>query len=399
MPNPRPVGRPRKDPADLPRGYSYFRGGPMIRHRAPDPRTGKPRSTYGYSVAEIEAKLSIPIAAKHDPKLTVAAYLRQWSETRKGAVRSNSWATDADQVERVLIPYLGERLKLHELSVDHVAGLVADLRARRKADGKPLAPRTIAIARATLRKALAPAVPDRIPTNPAADFVLYATKRQAESAVKVVGVDVPVPGAEVLQAVETALRMDAELDPGLYPLFVLAAATGMRQSECLGLRWSNVDLERGRLVVVEVLVREDRSISDPKSQTSRRPVLLDPFVAGVLRARRQDQRLERIKAGRRWTKVANDLVFTDELGEPLKGRTVTRRFQRVLAKLGLPRFDWKSLRHAYVSGALEDGVDLAIVSKSAGHSSTDITGDVYAHFTPKMQREVATVATRRLIGS
>ena len=180
----------------------------------------------------------------------------------------------------------------------------------------------------------------------------------------------------------------------------MASTTGLRQSELLGLRWPAIDLERGRLEVRDVLVRDTDEIEDPKSRSSARPIRLAPLVVDALRARRQAQRLEQIAAGARWSKAQaeRDLVFTDPRGEPHRGRQVTRRFQSTLAALGLPRFDWKSLRHAYVTGLLEDGVDLSVVSKSAGHSSVDITSDVYAHFTRAMQDQVSEIAAARVLG-
>jgi integrase len=272
--------------------------------------------------------------------------------------------------------------------------MLAELARHRTRTGQPYAPRSIAIARGTLRKALAAAVPSRIPSNPAAEVPLPRARGSAPK----VGVEIPVPSVTVLRAVEHRLRVAG--DP-LHPLFVVASATGLRQSELLGLRWSAIDLDAGALEVRDVLLRDTHEIDDPKSRSSARRVKLHPMIVAVLRSRRQAQRVERIAAGRRWSREQGerDLVFTDRLGEPLKGRQVTRRLQAALRALGLPSFDWKSLRHAYVTGLLEDGVDLAIVSKSAGHSSIDITGDVYAHFTARMQETVADSATARVLGS
>jgi integrase len=403
MPNPNPVRRPRVSARSaLPPGYGVHKEG-GLRYRFTDPRTGRRREVYGRTVEAIQEKLRLPIPVAHDPKLTVARYLRSWLANREGIVRPNTLHTDREVVERNLIPLLGERLLLKDLSAEHVQAMLVDLRAHRtKAGltkdgqprpGRPYSPRTIAIIRGTLRKALAAAVPDRIATNPAIAVRMPPAKKTARR----VGVDIPVPSIAVLRAVEQRLRARADR---LHPLFVVASTTGVRQSELLGLRWSSVDLERRRIDVRAVLLRDTHTLDDPKSESSARPIRLAPLVADALRARRQEQRLDRIAAGSRWCKDQDerDLVFTDELGQPLRGRQVTRRFQRHLEALGLPRFDWKSLRHAYVTGLLEDGVDLAIVSKSAGHASTDITSDIYAHYTRKMQEQVAEVAAARVLG-
>jgi integrase len=82
-------------------------------------------------------------------------------------------------------------------------------------------------------------------------------------------------------------------------------------------------------------------------------------------------------------------VFTSAVGSPLDSRNVTRALHAVLRQADLPRQQFHDLRHAYATLMLEDGEDLALVSRSLGHSKLSTTADTYGHVTPAMQARVA----------
>ena len=155
----------------------------------------------------------------------------------------------------------------------------------------------------------------------------------------------------------------------------------MRQGELLALRWSDIDLESGRLTVRHTLRRGVRTLADPKTDASKRTLHLGS-VAATLRAHRTRQLGERIAAGRRWRD--GDFVFATKLGEPLDTSTVTRAFQAALRRAGLPRQRFHDLRHATATLHLEAGEELIVVSWLLGHSTISTTADVYAHVTPAM---------------
>ena len=151
--------------------------------------------------------------------------------------------------------------------------------------------------------------------------------------------------------------------------------------ELLALRWSDVDLESGRLTIRHTLRRGVRTLADPKTDASKRTLHLGS-VAATLRAHRTRQLEERIAAGRRWRD--GDFVFVTKLGEPLDTSTVTRAFQAALRRAGLARQRFHDLRHATATLHLEAGEELIVVSRLLGHSTISTTADVYAHVTPAM---------------
>jgi integrase len=81
----------------------------------------------------------------------------------------------------------------------------------------------------------------------------------------------------------------------LHPLFVLLATTGVRRGEALGLRWSDLDLDAGRLRVVQTVIqiRSEVLINEPKTSAGRRPIAIDKPTVAVLRERRKRMLEER----------------------------------------------------------------------------------------------------------
>ncbi len=102
----------------------------------------------------------------------------------------------------------------------------------------------------------------------------------------------------------------------------------------------------------------------------------------ALREHRRQQLEERLASGRRWHD--HDFVFTSPTGELLDAATVTHRFQAALVAAGLPRKRFHDLRHACATLRLEQGEELAVVSRILGHASITTTANVYGHLTDTM---------------
>lgn len=169
----------------------------------------------------------------------------------------------------------------------------------------------------------------------------------------------------------------------LGPLYTVAVATGARQGELLALRWDAVDLDGGTLAVLGTLRRGTSDVAEPKTERSKRTLVLSAIAIAALRAQRVRQVEERLAAGRRWHDEG--FVFTTSTGGPLDSRNVTQSLQHALARAGLPQQRFHDLRHAYATLMLEAGEELAVVSRSLGHSNLSTTADVYAHLTRTMQ--------------
>ncbi len=186
------------------------------------------------------------------------------------------------------------------------------------------------------------------------------------------------------------LFLDSEKDRREYALWHLAASTGMRRGELLGLPSSAVDFDNHRLSIAQTLVNLNNTpilTNAPKTDSSRRSVELGPKTVQDLRDQRRRTSEERLIAGAVW--YDNDLVFCRADGSPEKPERITRVFGTRADAAGLPRISFHDLRHSWATLALGSGIPAKVVSEPHGHSSVLVTMDTYSHVTPGMDRQAA----------
>ncbi len=185
------------------------------------------------------------------------------------------------------------------------------------------------------------------------------------------------------------LETSASSDDRLHALWVLLATTGMRRGEAVGLRWSDVDLDAGRLRVVQTIisVRGKVSVGEPKTARGRRPIALDPATVGVLQAHRERMLEERLPAGADFSDEG--LVFHRFDGQCLRPECVSSTFKCRVKAAGLPPLTLKGLRHTWATMALEQAIHPRVVQERLGHSTIAITLGIYSHVSPTLHDEAA----------
>lgn len=167
-------------------------------------------------------------------------------------------------------------------------------------------------------------------------------------------------------------------DP-LYGAFRLAALTGMRRGEVLGLRWGDVDLASRQIVVRHTLISVAYDVVESTPKTHRpRLVELDAETTGVLQQRSQGD-----------DHAQSAFVFTDVKGSPVHPDLFTQRFDRLVARSGLPRIRLHDLRHTHATLGLAAGVPVRVMSERLGHASPEFTMKQYVHVLPGMQAAAA----------
>jgi len=172
--------------------------------------------------------------------------------------------------------------------------------------------------------------------------------------------------------------LDAMDGHDLYPLYFLAASTGMRRGELAGLAWRNVDLDTARLTVSQQVVSVDYklSVDDLKTANSRRTIDLDDHTVAVLRRHRGER-------------SDDGFVFSKDDGSPVHPDLISQTFERTVARLDVPRIRLHDLRHTHATILLQQNIHPKIVSERLGHSSIAFTMTVYQHVMPGMQAEAA----------
>lgn len=308
--------------------------------------------------------------------ITLAEYLTDWlgslgmTQLEAGTV---SWYRSA--VTKHIVPAIGS-VKLARLTPTQVEAFLADKAASGRLDGQGgLGPASVRRLQVTLTKALGAAVrKGLIPVNPCtlADKAKMPPKDVTES---------------VWSPEHVAAFLRHTTGDRAYPVWHLAAWTGLRRSELAGLTWTDLDLDAGVLSVKRARTQVDgRPVTKaPKTASSRRTVDLDAHTVAVLRAWRKTQLEERMRAASAW--ADEEWVFTNEIGEPLRPDTITRQFVNRAKALGLPPTDIKGLRHAHATALLAAGVHPKVVQERLGHSSITVTMDIYSSVLPGMQRE------------
>ena len=242
---------------------------------------------------------------------------------------------------------------------------------REKLDGG-LSSATVQKIHVVLHKALGQAVRDGlVPRNVTEAVKLPQIKREEIKA---------------LSAEETKKLLKAAKGDRLEALYVLAVTTGMRQGEILGLKWEDVDLERGVVCVRRTLVRVGGHISlgAPKTPRSRRGVRLTTSTVAALRAHLSRQMEEIDRKGSLYRDEG--LVFASEVGTLLNPTNLrTRSFAPLLERARLSSVRFHDLRHTCATLLLGSNVNPKVVSEMLGHASISITLDIYSHVLPDMQ--------------
>jgi integrase len=286
----------------------------------------------------------------------VENYLTTWLAGKK-SLRPSTRLSYEGHVRLYLIPHLGD-VALVELRSHHI-----EVMYQHMADDDALARRvghaTMTRVHATLMSAMSTAVRrGLIDRNPAATVELPPPCRPQ------LGVWTPDQLAEFLGGI---------VDDEYYPLYLLLALCGLRRGEAVGLRWQDVDLEAGTLRVRQqhVAVAGDVYVGEPKSKAGHRLVALDIATVRLLHCHHASQQRIREVGSATW--VGTDLVFTRPDGSALDPCSVSRRFDRLVARSGLPRIRLHDLRHTSASIGLASGESLLEVSRRLGHSSISIT--------------------------
>jgi integrase len=168
--------------------------------------------------------------------------------------------------------------------------------------------------------------------------------------------------------------------PEYYPLFLLALRTGMRLGEILAVQWGDIDFG-GRFIEVRRNLVGGR-VTTTKS-TKRRRVDMSLKLTEALRDHQKARKAASLKAGRRLP----SWVFTNADGRPLDGDNLRHRvFYVLLEKAKLRQIRFHDLRHTYASLLIQNGESLAYVKEQLGHSSIQVTVDVYGHLVPSANR-------------
>jgi integrase len=381
------------------RGYTAKKGNRYyaVIYEGVDPATGKERRRWypaGTRKADADKLVTELVKRRHDgdyrapDKTTLGAYLTdKWLPAQRAQLRPSTFDSYERNIRLHVLPKLGN-LALQQLAPEDLDGFYGELLSGGKRNGAGgLSHKTVRYIHGILHKALSDAHrKGAILRNAAslADPPKLSARRKR---------DMRVWTADQLREFLLGTSGDR-----LHPAFFLAAHTGMRRGEVLGLRWADVDLDKSRLSVRQAIisVAYEVKVSDVKTGTGRRTINLDPRTVSVLRAWRKTALAERMLVGPGF--ADNDLVFPRPDGTPTHPDGFSQAFDRAVARLEVPVISLHDLRHTHATLLLRAGVPVKVVSERLGHANPAFTMSVYQHVLPGMQEEAANLFSDLVFG-
>ena len=344
-----------------------------------DPETGKAiiKNVLGKTQAEVKEKLkkaieeNVGIDYGRAKTYTVGTWLEVWLENyAKIKLRPSTFKTSQGFLKNHIKPQIGSIPLADLTSLDlqrfykHLldGGRVDRIEAKKKPKG--LAPKTVRNIHQMIGSAYNLAIEQYLVTkNPTQGCALPKVEHKE---------------MKTLTADQLGAFFQEARDSGVYELYYLDLATGLRRGELLGLKWTDVDLDRGVLKIQRAISRQNGKVVEAplKTKNAYRTLPLSADAISVLK-------MQKCKVGN------SEWVFSSPTGGPMSPDSVLHMLQRVLKRAGVPRIRFHDLRHTFATMALQNGVDVKTVSSMLGHYSAGFTLDTYAHVTTDVQMKAA----------
>ena len=325
----------------------------------------KRKAFYGKTRKEVQEKLT---AALNDinndtyiepSKMTVAQWMDIWLyEYKKRSLKHQSYVSLKIAITNCVIPELGQ-CKLKELRTDTVQRFI------NKLSDRGLSLSYIKKSHNSLNMAFKKAVQNgMVSRNIITDVQLPKEVK------KPVRVFTPDEQRKFIEVASNAFAGD---------LFIVMLATGLRIGEALALTWDDIDFVNKTLTVNKGLIycynpdgdkKHIKTIGEPKTESSNRNIPLLPSISEMLEKKKD------------YPKNKKNIVFPGLSGDILTPPAARRRFKSILQKAGIADAHIHTLRHTFATRGLENGIELKVMQEFLGHSSIEMTADIYTHVLP-----------------
>ena len=343
-----------------------------------DPITGKmiSRNVLGKTQVEVKEKLRTAIENSkrldytQTGKYTVGQWMDEWFEAyAKVKVRPSSHQTYKGYIENHIKPNIGdipiEKLTSLQLQKFYRLLLTEGRVPRIESEKQPkgLSAKTVRNINQVISSAMDMAVRHKlILSNPTEGCELPKVEHRE---------------MKTLPAEQLGAFLREAKESGVYELYYMDLATGLRRGELLGLKWEDIDLQNGIIHVRRQVARVDGEVKEMplKTKNAYRNISISQDAVAML---------TEMEAHR-----SSDYVFPSSTGGPISPDSVNNMLHRVLKRAGLPSIRFHDLRHTFATLALQNGVDIKTVSGMLGHFSAGFTLDTYAHVTTSAQKEAA----------
>ena len=302
---------------------------------------------------------------------TVGQYLEHWLKFYcAGRLAPNTIRGYRVNIYHHIIPNIGE-IPLRELAPEDIDELYYILKS------KGLSSTSIIYVHAVLRKALNTAMKRRSIAENVVNYVDPPRREKYE--------------AHFIDAAAMQRLLNGCQHTAFYMPILFALSLGLRRGEILGIMWSDINFAERTIKICRsaTYVNNGLELSTPKTVSSARTLLMpDALFHALLEWRsKQPQPCDL------------NLVCTDYGGNRLTSNQLQHAFKRILAESGLPNVRLHDLRHSYATLMLQNNVQSKIVCEILGHSSIDVTLDIYSHVLTEMQKPAVDAINTVLLSS
>ncbi|MBW3362840.1 site-specific integrase [Streptomyces sp. 09ZI22] len=333
--------------------------------------TRKRKTVYGSTWEECDTKRQELVLRDRQgvPTPTRSAKLSEWlpywlEEFVRDDRKRTTYAKYETHVRRYLIPHIGSK-RLETLGAADVRRMLAAVTAQASAA-------TAKESHRVLRSAITAACREELITRNVVKLVPAPRVQSRE--------------LKPWDLEETTTFLEAARKDPLYAAFVLAVALGLRRGEILGLRWSDIDLERRTLTVRNQIQRVQKELYADSTKNRRTRAIPVPLMCvAPLRWQRLRQAKQRSDAGQDWHE--SDYVFTTKTGRTIEPRNLSRSFERISEAAGLRRIRLHDARHGCATLLFAAGVPARVVMEILGHSQIAVTMNIYTHVSDDNRRE------------
>ena len=348
---------------------------------------------YGKTRAEVAKKINEKVSAIQNgtyivPRdITLSEWLNIWLTSYAYIkVRPSTYASYQAYIDRHVSPLIGG-LKLQKLTTNQLQVFFNEKRMNGRIDGKGgLSPKTIRNMYNMLHEALQQAVINKIVSVNASEGVVLPSKEEKE---------IIVFKPEEQRAIIEAARKDR-----LGFAIELDFYTGLRLGELCALKWSDIDLTAKEFRVRRTLQRVQKKTSDikakgkrtqivegaPKTKKGNRVIPLTDTMLQKLLVHRARQLFEKRRLGKGYSD--NGYVFANEFGGAIEPSYMRDVYDRILKNANAPHYTFHTIRHTFATRAIENDMPVKVVSEILGHSSVQLTMDLYCHPSISAKRNV-----------
>lgn len=298
----------------------------------------------------------------------LAIYLDEVSKE----ITINTFNNYSSYIFRHILPVLGE-CRLTELTTPMIKKYITDKlacgRIRITGDEKGLSIKTVKEHYTLLKKALDKAVEQG---------EMYYNPCYSVSFPKQIKAEVQALEQEEQEKLESHIH--AQFEPNSKLTAKVALYAGLRNGEVCALQLKDIDFENNMISVSKTLYRTKTATGKTEiiiSKTKNKRRRFVPITKGLM----DDLKKYIATMPEEMRNNPNQFVFINQRGNPLEPKRLLCHFKKLLKEAGLEDIKFHNLRHTFATRCLECGIDMKIVSKVLGHSTIQITADLYTHVT------------------